>query len=145
MLLLEDDADLGRRIEQALQTRGYRTRWITGGDEAAAALAADAPIPAPLLLGGESPELDTGLLLGLIRGLRRLGRCRVIVLAREESELPIDSDAPSPMIAEAVAAGEVECVDAPLDVPALLQLMRHAPPRDGAERALALSGRPPRL
>jgi diguanylate cyclase (GGDEF)-like protein len=145
VLLVQDDAVLGRRIEQALQTRGYRTRWITGGEEAVAALTADVPIPAPLLLlGGESPELHTGLLLELIRESRRLARCRVIVLAREASEPPIGSDVPSPMIAEMVAAGQVECVGAPLDMPALLLLIRHAPPeRNRAERAVALSGRPP--
>ena len=72
-------------------------------------------------MGGESPELNTGLLLGLMRDTRRLRRCRVIVLAREEPDSPIASGAPSPLIAGAVAAGELECVGAPLDMTALLQ------------------------
>jgi DNA-binding NtrC family response regulator len=127
VLLVEDDAVLGSRIEQALQTRGYRTRWITDGDEATAALGADAPIPAPLLLlGGDPRDPGTARLLKLIMRAEALERCRVILLGGDTLDPTSACHAPQPMIAEALAAGKVECVGAPLDVRALMQLVRGA-------------------
>jgi diguanylate cyclase (GGDEF)-like protein len=116
VLLVENDIALGRRIERALQTRGYRIRWITDGDGARVALADAAPVPAPLvLLGGQPPELGAVRARELIAGARMLARCRVILLDRYPDE---------PMIAQAVAAGRAESVGAPLDLAALLALIR---------------------
>jgi len=116
VVLVERDAVLGRRVEQALQTRGYQTQWISTAAEAAAALAGDVPVPAPLMLvGGSPPSLAAGTLLDLINWAGTIVRCRVILLPR---------DAPEPMLAEALSAGEVERVAAPLDLANLMRLIR---------------------
>ena len=139
VLLVEDDVLLGSRIEQALLTRGYQTRWITDGDEAAAVLAGDVPIPPLLLLGGDPSDLGAGRLLELITRAGTLGRCRVILLTRDAPDPRAARDAPGPMIAEALAAGALEWASVPLDVPALMQLVRRASPGEGdAKRDVAL-------
>jgi diguanylate cyclase (GGDEF)-like protein len=116
VLIVEDNPALGGRVEQALQTRGYRTRWISDRDGAAAALAGDAPIPATLLLlGGRPRDLPAGTVLDLIMRAGTLARCRVIMF---------DRHAPERMISDALTAGKVECVPIPCDVSSLMQLVR---------------------
>jgi diguanylate cyclase (GGDEF)-like protein len=118
VLLVEDDPVLGRRIEQALQTRGYRTRWLADGDEAAAALlAGDAPMaPALLLLGGGQPSAPSvRRLLTLVNETAILAGCRVIGLA------------PEPIIVPGPAPGEAQRLTMPLDLSALMQLIRSSP------------------
>jgi DNA-binding NtrC family response regulator len=122
VLLVENDIGLGTRIEQALQTRGYRTRWISDGNEAAVALADEAPIAGPLLLlGGHPPDLGTPLHELMARAATHAGY-RVILLP---------GYAPEPMIADALAASEVESVSGPLDLAALMQRVRRAEPGSG--------------
>jgi diguanylate cyclase (GGDEF)-like protein len=134
VLLVQNDAALGARIEQALQTRGYRTRWITDSHEAAAVLAGDGPIPAPLLLlGDELSGLGQRQLLQLIRRHKTLEHCRVILLPVDASNRRSAGVGAQPTIKDHTAGSEIECVSGPLDLPALMQLIRSRPPCPATE------------
>jgi diguanylate cyclase (GGDEF)-like protein len=142
VLIVENDAALGGRIEQALQTRGYRTRWITDSHEAAAVLAGDGPIPAPVvLLGGEPSGQGQRQLLQLISRDKTLEHCRVILLPLDASNPGPACDAPEPMIRDQQAHNEIECVTGPLDLPALMQLIRPRSPGPTPKTPTAASTR----
>ena len=115
--LVEDDDVLAPLLVHALQTRGYRTRWITDGDEAAR------------LLGGPRPSLRAELVLldwdlpgrdGLtvLRGLAGDGgRPGVMVVL-------LTSRARAPEILSTLELGAVDHVAKPFSVPVLMQRVR---------------------
>jgi len=117
--IVEDDALLGRLLEHALQTRGYRTRLITDGVAAAAELGSQTPqLLAPvLLLDWDLPGLDG---LRVLRALRERGvleRTTVIMLTARGAE---------DEVLEALEAGAVDHVTKPFSVPVLMQRVRRA-------------------
>jgi diguanylate cyclase (GGDEF)-like protein len=117
--IVEDDAVLGALLEHALQTRGYRTRWITDGVAAATELAATTPeLTAPLLLlDWDLPGLDGLRVLGRLRERGVLARTRVIMLTARGGEAEV---------LEALEAGAVDHVTKPFSVPVLMQRVRRA-------------------
>jgi diguanylate cyclase (GGDEF)-like protein len=117
--IVEDDTVLGQLLEDALQTRGYRTRWISDGVAAAEALTAASPeLVAPLLLlDWDLPGLDGLRLLGRMREQGLLARTRVIMLTARASEAEV---------LEALEAGAVDHVSKPFSVPVLMQRVRRA-------------------
>ncbi len=119
VVIVEDDPVLGRLLEHALQTRGYRTRWITDGDAAAADLGAAEPeLLAPLLLlDWDLPGLDGLRVLQTLRERGVLERTRVIMLTARGSEAEV---------LEALEAGAVDHVTKPFSVPVLMQRVRRA-------------------
>lgn len=119
VVIVEDDEILGGLIEHALQTRGYRTRWLTDGADAAAKLAAaDPEIVAPvILLDWELPALDGLRVLRTMRETGVLARTHVIMATARASEAEILS---------ALDAGAADHVSKPLSVPVLMQQVRRA-------------------
>jgi diguanylate cyclase (GGDEF)-like protein len=119
VVIVEDDTVLGQLLEHALQTRGYRTRWITDGVLAAAELGAAAPeLLAPLLLlDWDLPGLDGLRVLQTLRERGVLQRMNVIMLTARGSEAEVLA---------ALEAGAVDHVTKPFSVPVLLQRVRRA-------------------
>lgn len=117
--IVEDDALLGRLLEHALQTRGYRTRLITDGVAAAAELASQTPqLLAPLLLlDWDLPGLDGLRVLHALRERGVLERMTVIMLTARGAE---------DEVLEALEAGAVDHVTKPFSVPVLMQRVRRA-------------------
>jgi diguanylate cyclase (GGDEF)-like protein len=117
--LVEDDAVLGQLLEHALQTRGYRTRWIQDGAAATAELAGvDPELVAPvLLLDWDLPGLDGLRVLQTLRKRGVLERTRVIMLTARGTETEI---------LESLGAGAVDHVTKPFSIPVLLQRVRRA-------------------
>ena len=115
--IVEDDEVLGLLLEHALQTRGYRTRWITDGSAAAAELAtADPRVLAPLLLlDWDLPGVDGLRILRTLRERGVLERMRVIMLTARGAEREV---------LEALQAGAVDHVTKPFSVPVLMQRVR---------------------
>jgi diguanylate cyclase (GGDEF)-like protein len=119
VVIVEDDEILGGLIEHALQTRGYRTRWLTDGADAASKLAAaDPEIVAPVvLLDWDLPALDGLRVLNMMRETGVLARTHVIMATGRASEAEILS---------ALDAGAADHVAKPLSVPVLMQRVRRA-------------------
>jgi CheY-like chemotaxis protein len=89
--LVEDDEVLAQLVLEGLAMRGYSTRWIRDGDEAAAVLGgARPPVKAALvLLDWDLPARDG---LTVLRGLHAdgaLGATRVIMLTARASQREI--------------------------------------------------------
>jgi DNA-binding response OmpR family regulator len=89
--LVEDDGVLAQLVLEGLHTRGYTTRWIPDGDEAARLLGgARAPVKAKLvLLDWDLPARDG---LTVLRGLAAdgaLAGTRVIMLTARASQREI--------------------------------------------------------
>lgn len=117
VVLVEDDRALAPLVVHALETRGYRVRWIDDGDEAAH------------LLGGADPELTTGLLLldwdlpardglTILRGLAAdgvLARTRVIMLTGRTTQREVLAT---------LELGADDHVAKPFGVPILMQKVR---------------------
>ncbi|MGH2898797.1 MAG: response regulator transcription factor, partial [Solirubrobacteraceae bacterium] len=117
--IVEDDPVLGRLLEHALQTRGYRTHWITDGAVAVADLGAPEPkLLAPLLLlDSDLPSVDGLRVLRTLRERGVLERMQVIMLTARGVE------------GEALAAldsGAIDHVTKPFSVPVLMQRVRRA-------------------
>lgn len=115
--LVEDDEVLAELLLHALQTRGYRTRWIADGDEAAQLLAGPRPqLRAELvLLDWDLPGRDG---LTVLRGLaadRGLVHTKVVMLTFHASEREILST---------LDIGAVDHVAKPFSVPVLMQRLR---------------------
>jgi diguanylate cyclase (GGDEF)-like protein len=117
--IVEDDTLLGQLLEDALQTRGYRTRWLADGEVAAEALAGvSRELSAPLvLLDWDLPGLDGLRLLGRMRERKILEDTRVIMLTARASEAEV---------LEALETGAVDHVSKPFSVPVLMQRVRRA-------------------
>lgn len=117
--IVEDDAVLGRLLEHALQTRGYRTHLITDGVTAATDLGAAEPkLLAPLLLlDWDLPGLDGLRVLRALRDGGVLERTQVIMLTARGAE--------SEVLA-ALEAGAIDHVTKPFSVPVLMQRVRRA-------------------
>jgi diguanylate cyclase (GGDEF)-like protein len=115
--IVEDDTVLGGLVEHALQTRGYRTRWITDGAAAAAELGATEPeLLAPLLLlDWDLPGLDGLRVLKTLRERGVLERMRVIMLTARGAEAEVLA---------ALEGGAVDHVTKPFSVPVLMQRVR---------------------
>ena len=117
MALVEDDEVLAELLLHALQTRGYRTRWIDDGDEAARLLAGPRPaLRAELvLLDWDLPGRDG---LTVLRGLAADGglvHAKVVMLTFRASEREILST---------LEIGAVDHVAKPFSVPVLMQRVR---------------------
>ena len=115
--LVEDDEVLAELLLHALQTRGYRTRWIDDGDEAARLLAGPRPaLRAELvLLDWDLPGRDG---LTVLRGLAADGglvHAKVVMLTFRASEREILST---------LEIGAVDHVAKPFSVPVLMQRVR---------------------
>jgi diguanylate cyclase (GGDEF)-like protein len=115
--LVEDDEVLAELLLHALQTRGYRTRWIEDGDEAARLLAGPRPaLRAELvLLDWDLPGRDG---LTVLRGLAADGglvHAKVVMLTFRASEREILST---------LEIGAVDHVAKPFSVPVLMQRVR---------------------
>jgi diguanylate cyclase (GGDEF)-like protein len=115
--LVEDDEVLAELLLHALQTRGYRTRWIADGDEAARRLAGPRPqLRAELvLLDWDLPGRDG---LTVLRGLAADGglvHAKVVMLTFRASEREILST---------LDIGAVDHVAKPFSVPVLMQRVR---------------------
>jgi diguanylate cyclase (GGDEF)-like protein len=115
--LVEDDEVLAELLLHALQTRGYRTRWIDDGDEAARLLAGPRPeLRAELvLLDWDLPGRDG---LTVLRGLASDGgltHAKVVMLTFRASEREILST---------LEIGAVDHVAKPFSVPVLMQRVR---------------------
>ena len=115
--LVEDDDVLAPLLVHALQTRGYRTRWIADGDEAARVLGGPRPpLRAELvLLDWDLPGRDG---LTVLRGLADDGGLtgvKVVMLTFRASEREILST---------LELGAVDHVAKPFSVPVLMQRVR---------------------
>jgi diguanylate cyclase (GGDEF)-like protein len=115
--LVEDDEVLAELLLHALQTRGYRTRHIADGDEAARLLAGPRPqLRAELvLLDWDLPGRDG---LTVLRGLAADGglvHAKVVMLTFRASEREILST---------LDIGAVDHVAKPFSVPVLMQRVR---------------------
>ncbi len=117
--IVEDDPLLGRLLEHALQTRGYRTHWITDGAVALADLGASEPkILAPLLLlDWDLPSLDGLRVLRTLRERGVLDRMQVIMLTARGAEGEVVA---------ALESGAIDHVTKPFSVPVLMQRVRRA-------------------
>jgi diguanylate cyclase (GGDEF)-like protein len=115
--LVEDDDVLAPLLVHALQTRGYRTRWIADGDEAARVLGGPRPaLRAELvLLDWDLPGRDG---LTVLRGLADDGGLigtKVVMLTFRASEREILST---------LEIGAVDHIAKPFSVPVLMQRVR---------------------
>jgi DNA-binding response OmpR family regulator len=119
IVLVEDDEALAGVVLHALGTRGYRTRVIPDGDEAAAQLGGARPaLQAPLvLLDWDLPGRDG---LTVLRGLAadgRLAHTAVIMLTARASEREVLA---------ALDLGAADHVAKPISLPVLMQKVRRA-------------------
>ncbi|HEY2259118.1 MAG TPA: response regulator [Solirubrobacteraceae bacterium] len=117
--IVEDDTVLGQLLTHALQTRGYRTRWITDGVQAASELGGAEPgLRAPvLLLDWDLPGLDGLRVLRTLREHGVLDRTQVIMLTARGAEGEV---------VQALEAGAIDHVTKPFSVPVLMQRVRRA-------------------
>ena len=119
VVIVEDDPVLGELLEHSLQTRGYRTTWLTDGVQAATDLAAAVPdLVAPvILLDWDLPGMDGLRVLRRMAERGVLERSRVIMLTGRAAESEV---------VKALEAGAVDHVAKPFSVPVLTQRVRHA-------------------
>jgi diguanylate cyclase (GGDEF)-like protein len=117
--IVEDDPVLGLLLQHALQTRGYRTRWIQDGISAAAQLGAATPeLMTPLLLlDWDLPGLDGLRVLKTLHDRGVLERTQVIMLTARGAEAEVLS---------ALEAGAIDHVTKPFSIPVLMQRVRRA-------------------
>lgn len=119
VVVVDDDEPLAALLLYALETRGYRTRWLKDGEEAATLLAGPNPSlrAQVLLLDVDLPGLNG---LSVLRRLAQDGvarHTRVIMLTVRSAE------------AEVVAALELGAFDhiaKPFSLPVLMQRVRRA-------------------
>ncbi|MGH2458811.1 MAG: response regulator [Chloroflexota bacterium] len=118
-LVLMADGPLAEVVVRALETRGYRARWIKDGGEASRALAGPNPslTPAVVLLADDLPGSDGLDLAPHPDSTGAATHPRTILLA-------LGSD--QGRVARALEAGSVDVVTAPFDLPALMSKVRRA-------------------
>ncbi|MFL5385731.1 MAG: response regulator [Longimicrobiaceae bacterium] len=119
VLVVEDDHTLARLLLHALDTRGYRSRWIEDGREAAEALTGSRPRlrARVVLMDVDLPGMDGHALLRTLARDRVLERTRVIVLTVRSHESEV---------VQALDEGAFDHVAKPFSVPILLQRIRRA-------------------
>ena len=119
VLVVEDDHTLARLLLHALDTRGYRSRWIENGGEAAAQLTGSRPKlrARVVLMDVDLPGMDGHALLRTLARERVLERTRVIVLTVRSHESEV---------VQALDEGAFDHVAKPFSVPILLQRVRRA-------------------
>lgn len=118
VLVVEGDEVLARRLLRALDTRGYRSRWLPDGAQAAAELIGSRGRPRArvVLLDVDLPGVDVHAVLRAL-GRERAERTRVIVLTARADEAEA---------ATAMDAGAFDHVAKPFLVPSLLKRIRRA-------------------
>jgi diguanylate cyclase (GGDEF)-like protein len=119
VLVVDDDEALSPLLVHALQTRGYRTRWLADGQKAAEMLLGPRPAlrARVVLLDVDLPGLDG---VGLLRAMARerlLGRTRVVMLTVRSVEEEV---------VLAMEEGAFDHVAKPFSIPVLLQRVRRA-------------------
>ncbi|HET6765437.1 MAG TPA: response regulator, partial [Longimicrobiaceae bacterium] len=119
VLVVDDDEALSPLLVHALETRGWSTRWIADGQEAAAQLLGARPSlrARVVLMDVDLPGLDG---LGLLRAMARekvLARTRVIMLTVRSVEEEV---------VQALEQGAFDHVAKPFSIPVLLQRVRRA-------------------
>jgi diguanylate cyclase (GGDEF)-like protein len=119
VVVVEDDPALARLLLHALETRGYTSRWIADGREAAEALTGSRPtLRARLvLLDVDLPGMDGHAVLRMLSRDRVLERTRVIVLTVRAHEAEV---------VQALEEGAFDHVSKPFSVPILLHRIRRA-------------------
>jgi diguanylate cyclase (GGDEF)-like protein len=119
VLVVEDDPAVAQLLLHALETRGYGSRWIADGREAADALTGSRPtLRARLvLLDVDLPGMDGHAVLRRLARDRVLERTRVIVLTVRAHEAEV---------VQALEEGAFDHVSKPFSVPILLQRIRRA-------------------
>ena len=119
VLVVEDDPALARLLLHALETRGYGSRWVNDGAEAAALLTGSRPVlrARVILLDVDLPGMDGHALLRLLARERVLERTRVIVLTVRSHEAEV---------VQSLEEGAFDHVAKPFSVPILLQRIRRA-------------------
>jgi diguanylate cyclase (GGDEF)-like protein len=119
VLVVEDDHTLARLLLHALDTRGYRSRWIEDGREAAEQLTGSRPRlrARVVLMDVDLPGMDGHALLRTLARERVLERTRVIVLTVRSHESEV---------VQALDEGAFDHVAKPFSVPILLQRVRRA-------------------
>jgi len=117
VVVVEDDPALARLLLHALETRGYSSRWIADGREAAEALTGSRPeLRARLvLLDVDLPGMDGHAVLRRLARDRVLERTRVIVLTVRAHEAEV---------VQALEEGAFDHVSKPFSIPILLQRIR---------------------
>lgn len=119
VLVVEDDHALARLLMHALETRGYRSRWIEDGGQAAEQLTGSRPRlrARVVLMDVDLPGMDGHALLRTLARERVLERTRVIVLTVRSHESEV---------VQALDEGAFDHVAKPFSVPVLLQRVRRA-------------------
>jgi diguanylate cyclase (GGDEF)-like protein len=119
VLVVEDDHTLARLLLHALETRGWRSRWIADGRQAAHQLTGSRPHlrARVVLLDVDLPGMDGHALLRTLARERVLERTRVIVLTVRAHEAEV---------VQALEEGAFDHVAKPFSVPILLQRIRRA-------------------
>jgi diguanylate cyclase (GGDEF)-like protein len=119
VLVVEDDPALARLLLHALETRGYTSKWIADGREAAEALTGSRPALRArlILLDVDLPGMDGHAVLRRLSRDRVLERTRVIVLTVRAHEAEV---------VQALEEGAFDHVSKPFSVPILLQRIRKA-------------------
>jgi diguanylate cyclase (GGDEF)-like protein len=119
VLVVEDDPAIARLLMHALETRGYGSRWIPDGGEAASLLTGSRPAlrARVILLDVDLPGMDGHALLRLMARERVLERTRVIVLTVRSHEAEV---------VQSLEEGAFDHVAKPFSVPILLQRIRRA-------------------
>jgi DNA-binding response OmpR family regulator len=117
IVVVEDDEVLARLILHALETRGYRTRWIDDGERATRELGGERPtVRADLvLLDWDLPGRDGLTVLRLLAADGVLARTKVVMLTLRASER------------ESLASLELGATDhiaKPFSLPLLMQRIR---------------------
>jgi len=117
VVVVEDDTAVADLLLHALETRGYRTRWIDDGAGAWSLLGGERPEIAPrlVLLDVDLPGVNG---LTLLRRLAREGvldRTRVIMLTARSGEREVLA---------ALELGAVDHVAKPFSLPVLLERVR---------------------
>lgn len=119
ILLVDNEESLAAILVRALETRGYRTRWLQNGQAAVNSLAGSVPNATPrvVLLNKHLPDIEGQDVLKRLAENGVLERTRVIML---------DPESANGEAKQALETGAFGHVAKPLDVPELMQHVRRA-------------------